>query len=295
MGMIKLCVADNRFEADVLAGALDSEGVQFVLRSYQDTAYDGLFVSQKGFGAIYVDESDHKQAEAIVREVTQANSLAALARSIEHTLLKPEATFQDLQRLLEKCLEYTFATACVCPWMVPRAAKVLADSEVAVCTVIDFPLGMSDPGGKLAQAMEAAKCGAVELDVVINRGLILSGSLEQAIEEIETIASAVSPAEVKVIMETSELGPQLTAEVAAALAPSGAAWLKTGSGHYGPATVEDVRIMRLAAPELGIKAAGGIRDLNQAMALLEAGAGRLGTSSGDRIIQQAREKWTQND
>ncbi len=291
MGMIKLCVADNRFEADVLAGALGDAGIEYVLRSYQDTAYDGLFVSQKGFGAIYVEQADQQKAEAIIREVSQANSLAALARSIDHTLLKPEATLDDLGRLLDQCLENNFAAACVCPWMVPRAAEVLKGSEVAVCTVVDFPLGMSDYGGKLAQAVEAAKCGAVELDVVLNRGLVFSGDLGRAVDEIAAIVQAVSPAEVKVIMETSELGPRLTAEVAAALAPSGAAWLKTGSGHYGPATVEDVRIMRLAAADLGIKAAGGIRDLDQAMALIEAGAGRLGTSSGAQIIKQARDKW----
>lgn len=291
MSMIKLCLADNRFEADVLTAALSDAGIGHVLRSYQDTAYDGLFVSQKGFGAIYVEEADEQAAQTVIREVTQVNSLASLSRSIDHTILKPEATAEDLEAFLSQCLEHNFAAACVCPWMVPRTAEVLADSEVAVCTVVDFPLGMSDPGGKLAQAVEAASGGAIELDVVINRGLIFSGRLAQAVDEIAAIASAVAPADVKVIMETSELGPKLTAEVAEALANSGAAWLKTGSGHYGPATAEDVRIMQLAAPELGVKAAGGIRDLDQALELMNAGANRLGTSSGHIIMQQARERW----
>lgn len=296
MAMVKLRVLDNRFQADVWTQALEAEGIALRVRSFMDTAYDGLYVSQKGWGVIYVEEEDLARAQELDQALSQQTfedvaSAADLARRLEHTLLAPEAGPAELERHLDQCRQMNCAAACVSPWLVERAAQALAGSTVAVCSVVGFPLGTSTGRTKLNEALELATAGAQELDLVLNRGLVLAGRLEEAAAEVAAVAAAVRPALTKVILETSALGPELSEQAARALATSGAAYLKTGSGYFGPATAEEVAILAEAGGGLGVKAAGGIKTLDQALALIQAGAARLGTSSGWAIFRQAQERW----
>ena len=300
MAMVKLKAVDNRFQADVWEQALESEGIEHRLRTFADTAYDGLYVSQKGFGVFYVDEADLERAKALVAALAVDTAAPlegpeALAGVIEHTLLDPEAGEAELEVHLAQCRAMGCVAACVSPWMVERAVAGLEGSGVAVCAVVGFPLGTPTGRAKLQEALELAGAGAEELDMVLNRGLAHSGRMAQAVDEAAELADAIKPARLKVILETSRLGPELSAQAAQALALSGAAFLKTGSGYFGPATVADVELLVENGGGLGVKAAGGIRNLEGALELIEAGATRLGTSSGHAIWQEAQERWAAQD
>ena len=296
MSMVKLRTLDNRFQADVWVQAMEAEGIGHRLRTFQDTAYDGLYVSQKGYGVLYVEEEELARAREIDAALNaqtpgQVGDLAGLMSTLEHTLLAPEAGEAELEAHLEQCLTMGCVAACVSPWMLKPAVEGLAGSGVAACSVVGFPLGAATRRAKLQEALELAAAGAAELDMVLNRGLVFSGQLQRAVAEVAEVAAEIRPALLKVILETGELGPDLSAEAAAALAPSGAAFLKTGSGYFGPATVEDVTLLSEAGGGLGVKAAGGIKTLDGALDLIEAGAARLGTSCGWEIYQEARELW----
>ena len=300
MAMTKLTVLDNRFQTDVWVQALEAEGIAFRLRTYADTAYDGLFVSQKGYGALFVEEEDLARAREIEQALSEpmlpdAASPEGLARYLDHTLLAPEAGMEELEAFLEQCLDMQCAAACVSPWMVERAAQALAGSRVAVCGVVGFPLGTATARSKLQEALDLAAVGATELDMVLNRGLVFSGQLQRAVDEAAEIAQAIRPAMLKVILETGELGPVHTAAAAQALAVSGAAFLKTGSGYFGPATLEGVALLMDNGGGLAVKAAGGIKTLDAALTFIEAGAARLGTSGGWQIYQEALERWPDAD
>ena len=288
MSMVLLRVLDDRFQAQLWCQALGVDGIAYRLRSHEDSAYDGLFVSQRGFAALYVEEADLPRARLLDQgllgqSLAQFNDPAALARAIDHTLLDPAAGQAELELHLRQCLEMNAAAACLAPWMVPLAAPVLAGSPVALCTVVGFPTGSHTAQAKLSEACELAALGALELDVVINRGLIASGRAAQAVAEVAAIAQTLPDCLVKVILESAALGPEQAQDLGLRFRNSGVAYLKTGSGYFGAASVGDVQILAAAAPELKIKAAGGIRDLEQALALLGAGASRLGTSHGHAI------------
>ncbi len=297
MAMVLLREVENRFQADVWCAALDADGVPYLLRTYQDTAYDGLFVSQRGYASLFVDEEWLKRAQEVDdglmgRAPEGVDGAADLARRIEHTLLDPAAGEAELLAHLAQCLEMECAAACVSPWLVARAAQELKGTPVRVCSVVGFPLGTATSRGKLSEALELAAEGAQELDLVINRGLVLGGGLVAAVEEVTAVAAALKGQALKVILETAALGPELTQALAEALLTSGAAFLKTGSGYFGSASAADVQVLRAAVGRrLGIKAAGGIRDLDQALALVGAGADRLGTSAGFAIWREARRRW----
>jgi len=296
MAMVLLRVLDDRFQADLWCQALAVEGIPQLLRTYQDTAYDGLFVSQKGYASLYVEEADLARAREMDqglmgRVLADLADPAALAKALDHTLLDPAAGQAELEIHLRECLEMGAAAACVSPWMAPLAARELAGGPVALCVVVGFPLGTHTAGAKLREALELAELGAQELDVVINRGLVASGRAGQAVEEVAAIAQALPGCQIKVILESAALGPELNQDLARRFTGSGVAFLKTGSGYFGAATVADVQMLKAAAPGLEVKAAGGIRDLDQALALLGAGAERLGTSSGYAIWLEARRRW----
>jgi deoxyribose-phosphate aldolase len=294
MGMVLLRVLGDRFQAQVWTQALEAEGIPHLLRTYEDTAYDGLFITQKGFASLYVEEAWLERAQELDAALAgqarpQKITPAELAAMIDHTLLDPNAGPEELEEHLAQCLEMGAAAACIPPWLVSRARQTLAGSPVRLCTVVCFPLGMETAATKAHQAAELAATGAQELDVVFNRGLALAGELGAAVEEIAQVVEAARPSAVKVILECSALGPELSAAAAERLARVGVAWLKTGTGFFGPATTAEVGILAAAAPSVPIKAAGGIRTLEQALALIQAGAERLGTSSGWEIFQAARQ------
>ena len=204
-------------------------------------------------------------------------------RRIDHTLLKPDASRPDIVRLCEEAKMYGFATVCVNPYWVPLAAELLAGSGVGVTTVIGFPLGASTTFVKIAEARDAIASGATEIDVVMNIGALKSGDADAVKRDIEGVVQACrGRAVVKVILETGLLTDEEKIQACRICKAAGADYVKTSTG-FGPggATVEDIALMRrTVGPEMGVKASGGVRDLETARRMIAAGATRIGTSSG---------------
>lgn len=215
-----------------------------------------------------------------------------LARMIDHTLLRPEATRDDIRGLCLEAVENGFGAVCVNPAYVPLAAAELEGSGVRVCTVIGFPLGATSVAGKVAEADRAARDGAAEFDVVLNLGALKEHNvpyLEQELKAVITAARDVRPdAVVKVILETAIWDDEEKLLGCRVAVEQGADMVKTSTG-FGPggATEADVRLLRKAVGKgIGVKAAGGIRDLDAALRMIAAGASRIGTSSGVKIIEE---------
>ncbi|HYL46302.1 MAG TPA: deoxyribose-phosphate aldolase [Candidatus Limnocylindrales bacterium] len=217
---------------------------------------------------------------------------ADIARLIDHTLLKPEATRDDIRKLCLEALKFGFASVCINPWNVSQAAEILRGSEVRVCTVVGFPLGANLPQVKMFEAEESIKLGAQEIDMVINVGALRSG-LNDAVEaDIRGVAEAShrGGAICKVILETALLNTEEKVRGCIAAKIAGADFVKTSTG-FGPggATAEDVRLMRaVVGDEIGVKAAGGVRSLEDLQKMVEAGATRIGASASVKILEQAR-------
>jgi deoxyribose-phosphate aldolase len=217
---------------------------------------------------------------------------ADIARLIDHTLLKPDATRDDIRKICLEALKYGFASVCVNPWNVPQAAELLRGSEVRVCTVVGFPLGATLPQVKMFEAEEAIKLGAQEIDMVINIGSLKS-KLDEAVEaDIRGVADAShrGGAVCKVILETGLLTTEEKVRGSLAAKIAGADFVKTSTGFgAGGATAEDVRLMRaVVGGELGVKASGGVRSLEDVQKMVEAGATRIGASASVKILEQAR-------
>ncbi|GKV64654.1 MULTISPECIES: deoxyribose-phosphate aldolase [unclassified Sporosarcina] len=210
------------------------------------------------------------------------------AAYIDHTLLKAEATKQQVLELCEEAKKYSFASVCINPHWVHTAAEALQGTEVKVCTVIGFPLGASTTETKVFETEDAIANGANEVDMVLNIGALHSGLLDNVQKDIEgVVRAAKGKALVKVILETSLLDDmqKRTASELAVLA--GADFVKTSTGFStGGATPEDVKLMRaVVGPEIGVKASGGVRSLEDVNKMIEAGATRIGASSGVAIIK----------
>jgi deoxyribose-phosphate aldolase len=215
-----------------------------------------------------------------------------IARLIDHTLLKPEASREDIQRLCEEAIDYGFASVCVNPWNVSQAAELVRGTEVRVCAVVGFPLGATLPIVKEFEAGEALKAGAQEIDMVINIGALKSGQEALAEADIRGVADASHRAGAlcKVILETAVLTREEKVRGSLLAKKAGADFVKTSTG-FGPggATAEDVRLIReTIGSGTGIKAAGGVRTLEDLRKMVQAGATRIGTSSGVKIIEQLR-------
>ncbi len=210
-----------------------------------------------------------------------------IVSAIDHTLLRPDASSADIARLCEEARQWGFAAVCVHPLRVEQAARTLAGRGIAVCTVIDFPHGAGTAASKAFEAKEAVAAGATELDMVIPVGALKEGDTREVLRHIEAVVKAASQAIVKVIIEACLLEDS-EKETACQLAmEAGARFVKTSTGFGGGgATLEDVRLMRSVVGErLGVKAAGGIRTAEDAVAMFEAGATRIGTSSGVAIAR----------
>ena len=207
---------------------------------------------------------------------------------IDHTILAPQATKEDVERLCKEAMEYGFHSVCVNSSFVYYCARLLKDSGVAVCTVIGFPLGAMSTAGKTAEAEQAIRDGASELDMVIHIGMIKSGDWEYVKQDISSVVEAAKGrAIVKVILETCLLTDDEKVKACRICKECGADFVKTSTGFSkGGATIEDVALMRRTVGSgMGVKASGGIRSLKDAQAMVEAGAVRLGTSSGVAIMQ----------
>ncbi len=219
----------------------------------------------------------------------KAVASSELARFIDHTLLKPDATLAMIERLCSEAVQHRFYSVCVNACYVEAAAAMLRGSPVKVCCVAGFPLGAAAPEDKASEAKRAIASGAAEIDMVLNTGFFLSGLFEKALNDIKAVSDVVhvSGRVLKVIIETGILVSDENIVRACRLCEEGEAdFVKTCTGFApGQATVEHVRLIRAAIPAgMQVKASGGIRDARQAMALIEAGAARLGTSAGVQIL-----------
>jgi len=217
---------------------------------------------------------------------------ADIARLIDHTLLKPDATRDDIRKICNEALKYGFASVCVNPWNVSLAAEMLRGSEVRVCTVVGFPLGATLPQVKVYETEEVIKLGAQEIDMVINVGALKSGQVDAVEADIRGVveASHRGGAICKVILETVLLTTDEKVRGSLAAKNAGADFVKTSTGFAsGGATAEDVRLMRaVVGGEIGVKAAGGVRSLEDLQKMVEAGATRIGASASVKILEQAR-------
>ncbi len=210
-----------------------------------------------------------------------------LARTIDHTLLKPDATENQIRKLCAEARENHFASVCVNPYWVDVCAGELKGAGVEVCTVIGFPLGATTTATKSFEAAEAVRRGATEVDMVINIGALKDGNFPVVHDDIEAVVRSVSgQACVKVILETVLLNDDEKVAACALAKEAGAHYVKTSTGFAGGgATVADVQLMRrVVGPQVGVKASGGIRDRETAEAMIAAGANRLGASAGVKII-----------
>ena len=209
-----------------------------------------------------------------------------IAKYIDHTVLKPIAQRKDIEQLCKEAKEYNFASVCVNPCWVSYASNLLKGSSVKVCTVIGFPLGANDSGVKAFEAKTAIEQGAEEVDMVINIGALKAGEYDIVRNDIEAVRKASQGKILKVIIETSYLTDEEKQKVCKICADVGADFVKTSTGFSSSgATAQDVALMAKAAGEkVKVKASGGIRTREDALKMIEAGASRLGTSSGIKIV-----------
>jgi deoxyribose-phosphate aldolase len=215
-----------------------------------------------------------------------------VAALIDHTLLKPEATRADIERLCREAAEYRFATVCVNATWVLLAARLLRDTPVSVCSVVGFPLGATTPDVKHYETRRAIFDGAREIDMVINIGALKSGDLRIVERDIEAVVGPCRDvgATSKVIIEAALLSDQEKVTACTLAKAAGADFVKTSTG-FGPggATAADVALMRaVVGTDMGVKAAGGVKDYAALTQLVKAGATRIGASAGVRIVQESR-------
>jgi len=218
---------------------------------------------------------------------------ATLARMIDHTLLKPEATPAEIERLCAEAAEHSFATVCVNPIYVALAANLLHGTPVAVCTVAGFPLGATSTPVKRFEALQVLDDGATEVDMVIPIGRLKAGQHDVVRDDIYALAQLCHEqgALLKVILENALLTDEEKVSACRLAVEAGADFVKTSTGFArSGATVADVALMRrTVGPEIGVKAAGGIRTYADALAMIEAGANRLGASASLKILEEAEE------
>ncbi|PTF04245.1 deoxyribose-phosphate aldolase [Staphylococcus devriesei] len=209
------------------------------------------------------------------------------AKLIDHTLLKPESTREQITKIVDEAKEYGFKTVCVNPTHVMYVAKELKDSDVLVCTVIGFPLGATTTEVKIFETEDAIKNGASEIDMVINVGALKDGRYEDVQKDIEGVVGAANGKTVKVIIETVLLTDEEKVKACELAKAAGADFVKTSTGFAGGgATPEDVKLMKdTVGNELEVKASGGVRNLEDFNKMIEAGATRIGASAGVQIIQ----------
>lgn len=208
------------------------------------------------------------------------------ASMIDHTLLKADATRNEIEKLCTEAKEYKFASVCVNPTWVKYSADLLTDSEVKVCTVIGFPLGAATSAVKAFETKDAIANGATEIDMVINIGALKNGEFDVVLDDIKAVVDAANGTLVKVIIETSLLSAEEKEKACELAVQAGAHFVKTSTGFStGGATVEDVALMRkTVGMNVGVKASGGVRSLADMQKMVEAGANRIGASSGVAII-----------
>ena len=213
--------------------------------------------------------------------------MSAINTYIDHTLLKPESSQEAIDRAIAEAKNYQFASLCVNPTWVAYVADALKDSSVKTCVTVGFPLGANTTATKAFEAKEAVAHGAQEVDMVINIGALKSGNLDLVFEDIRQVVEASRPALVKVIIEACLLTDEEKVTACRLAKEAGADFVKTSTGFStGGATLADVKLMRqTVGPDMGVKAAGGARSYEDAIAFIDAGANRIGTSAGPIIME----------
>ena len=213
-----------------------------------------------------------------------------LSNYIDHSLLKPSATPEEVKQCCNEAIQYNFPAVCIYPVAVKQAVDLLHNHRVKVCTVIGFPTGANSSAVKLYEAQEAVDNGATELDMVINLGWLREGKSDKIYKEIAQICESTGTP-VKAILETTVLTYEEKKLAAEICLDAGVSYLKTSTGWFGGATVEDVKLLKtITKGQIGIKASGGIRTVEQAIGLIEAGATRLGTSRGIDLMRELKGK-----
>lgn len=209
------------------------------------------------------------------------------AAMIDHTLLKADATRDQIEKLCAEAKKYVFASVCVNPTWVKYSAELLAGTEVKVCTVIGFPLGASTSAVKAFETKDAIANGATEIDMVINIGALKNGEYDIVRDDIKAVVDAANGTLVKVIIETCLLTDEEKVKACEFSVEAGADFVKTSTGFStGGATAEDIALMRkTVGPDLGVKASGGVRNLEDMKKMIENGATRIGASSGVAIME----------
>ena len=213
-----------------------------------------------------------------------------LNKYIDHTLLKPEATKEQITKLCQEARQYDFASVCVNTCYVPLAKQLLAGSDVKVCCVVGFPLGAMDTVSKAFEAKTAVENGAQEVDMVINIGALKDKDYDYVTKDIAAVVEASKPAIVKVIIESCLLTDEEKVEACKCSMNAKAEFVKTSTGFstHG-ATPEDVALMKKTVGDIcKVKAAGGVRSYDDAMKMIEAGADRLGCSAGIKVMEEAK-------
>jgi len=225
-------------------------------------------------------------------EHERVNFDESLARKIDHTLLRPEATITEVENLCAEARKFRFASVCVNPSHVALCSQLLSNTGVNVCTVVGFPLGATSTVGKVCETDQALKDGAREIDMVINIGLLKSGDEKRVESDIRAVVTTArrSGAITKVIIETCLLSDEEKVRACTIAKTAGADFVKTSTGFSsGGATAGDIALMRkTVGPEMGIKASGGIRTREQAMALVSHGATRIGASASVKIVTEGK-------
>ena len=214
-----------------------------------------------------------------------------LASYIDHTILKPDAQVKDVEKLCKEAAEFEFASVCVNAANTKQASEILKGTVVKVCTVVGFPLGATLPQVKAFEAEEAIKDGATEIDMVINVGALKSGQFDRVEQDIKAVAAACKDkALLKVIIETCLLTNEEKITACELAMIAGADFVKTSTGFStGGATVEDIKLMRkTVGPTMGVKASGGVRDLETSLKMIEAGATRIGASASVNIVNDMK-------
>ena len=211
-----------------------------------------------------------------------------LAKYIDHTILKPDATTAQVLKICDEAKEYGFASVCVNPSRIALVADALRGTDVTPCCVVGFPLGAIPPESKAAETAVAVKNGALEIDMVINIGAAKDGDWALVEHDIAAVKAACGPVKLKVIIECCLLTDDEKVRACQAAVRAKADFVKTSTGFSkGGATVEDVALMRrTVGPDVGVKAAGGIHNRAEAMAMIEAGANRIGASAGIAIVSE---------
>jgi deoxyribose-phosphate aldolase len=269
---------------DKPARPMKGEGLNLPDQVCPDCVQRCVQTCRKNTGEIIAAGADRISASERLTKIDPA--VAAL---IDHTILKPDATRSDVVKVCREARQYGFASVCVNPYWLPLVAAELAGSRVKVCTVVGFPLGANSTEIKTAETVAALRAGAQEIDMVMNVGALRSGDLETVKTDVAAVVKAAHAAGaiVKVILETALLDDNQKAVASSLCKLAGADFVKTSTG-FGPsgATAADVALMRrVVGPEMGVKASGGIRTLEDLKTMAAAGASRIGASASVKIVE----------